>query len=94
MAVRTPGTTLGHDGLTIVLPVAANSLPHRQVGTSQLRNAVFVCPTLYPITLFGRHIPIFVHYNTIRVMSKGHVGPSHEERCVKVLQSIGTVYVN
>src|SRR5260370_41840623 len=94
MAVRTPGTSLRHDGLTVLSPVAAISLPHSQVNTSQLRNAVFVCPTFYPITLFGRHIPIFVHYNTIRVMSENHVGSSHEERRVKPFQDIGTVYVN
>jgi hypothetical protein len=94
MAVRTPGTSLGHDGLTVFSPVAAISLPHSQVSTSQLRNAVFLCPTFYPFTLFGRHIPILVHYNSIRVMSEDHVGPSHEERRVKPLQGIGTVYVN
>jgi hypothetical protein len=94
VAVRTPGTSLGHDGLTVFSPVAAFSLPHSQVGTSQLRNAVSVCPTFYPIALFGRHIPIFVYYNTIRLMSKDHVGPFHKERRVKAFQGIGAVYVN
>ena len=94
MAVGTTGTSLRHDSFTVFSPVAAISLPHRQVSTPQLCNAVFFRPTFYPITLFGRHIPIFVHYNSIRVMSKDHVGPSHEERRVKALQSIGTVYVN
>jgi hypothetical protein len=79
MAVRTPGTSLGHDDLTVFSPVAAISLPHSQIGTAQLGNAVFFRPTFYPITLFGRHIPIFVHYNPIRVMNEDHVGPSHEE---------------
>ncbi len=94
MAVRTPGTSLRHDGLTVFSPVAAISLPHSQVSTSQLRNAVFLRPTFYPIPLFGRHIPIFVHYNTIRMMSEADVGPSHEERGVRAFQGIGTVYVN
>lgn len=44
IAVRTSGTSLGHDGFTVFSPLAAVSLPHRQVGTPQLRNAVFFCP--------------------------------------------------
>jgi hypothetical protein len=91
MAVRTPGTTLRHEGLTIFSPVAAISLPHRQVGTSQLRSAVFFCPTFYPLTLLGRHIPIFIHDNPIRDMRENHVGPSQEERRLRTLQGIGTV---
>ncbi len=37
----------------------AISLPHGQIGTSQLGNAgfLFLCPTLYPMALFGRHVP-------------------------------------
>jgi len=34
LAVGTPGTTLRHDGLAVLSPVAAISLPHRQIGTS------------------------------------------------------------
>src|SRR3984893_2846202 len=79
MTVRTSGTGLRHDGLTVFSPVAAISLPHSQIGTSQLRNAVFLSPTFYPIPLLGRQIPIFVYYNTIRVMSEGHVGSSDEQ---------------
>jgi hypothetical protein len=94
MAVGTPATSLWHDGLAVFSPTAAISLPHRQVGTPQLRNAVFLCPTLYPIPLFGRYIPILVHDHTIRVVSKDHVGPSHEERSVRAFQGIGTVYVD
>ena len=96
MAVRTPGTSLRHDGFTIFSPVAAISLPHRQVSTSQLRNAVFVFfrPTFYPITLFGRDTPILVHDNTIRIMSEDDVGSSDEERRMKAFQGIGTVNVD
>jgi hypothetical protein len=94
MTVRTPGTGLRHDGLAVFSPVAAISLPHSQIGTSQLRNAVFLCPTFYPIPLLGSQIPIFIYDNTIGVMSEGYVGSSDEQGRLKVFQRIGTVYVD
>src|ERR1700732_1184241 len=93
MAVRAPRTGFRHNGLTIFLPVAGISLPHSQIGASQLRNAVFLCPTFYPITLFRRQIPSFVHYNTIWVMSEGDVRAPREERGLKAVQGCGTVKV-
>jgi len=94
MAVRAPGTNLRHQGLTVFSPLAAISLPHSQGNTSQLRKAVFLSPTFYPIALFSRHVPTFVHYNAIWMMSEDDVGSSHEERRVRAFQGIGTVDVN